>query len=125
MIRIALRVIINGAALWVAARFIDGISLSDDIGSIVFVAIVFGLINAFIRPVVLVLTFPALLLTLGLFTLVVNAAMLGITAWLTDSLAISGVVPAFLGALVITVISWALSSLLITRMSASAPPVRS
>ena len=115
MIRIALRVIINGAALWVAARFIDGISLSDDIGSIVFVAIVFGLINAFIRPVVLVLTFPALLLTLGLFTLVVNAAMLGITAWLTDSLAISGVVPAFLGALVITVISWALSSLLINE----------
>lgn len=113
MIRIALRVIINAAALWVAARFIDGISLSEDVGSILFVAIVFGLINAFIRPVVLVLTFPALLLTLGLFTLVINAAMLGATAWLTDSLAIDGFVPAFLGALVITVISWVLSSLLI------------
>ena len=50
MIRIALRVIINGAALWVAARFIDGITLTEDIGSILFVAIVFGLINAFIRP---------------------------------------------------------------------------
>lgn len=115
MIRIALRVVINAAALWVAARFIDGITLTEDIGSILFVAIVFGLINAFIRPVVLVLTFPALLLTLGLFTLVINAAMLGATAWLTDSLAIDGFVPAFLGALVITVVSWALSSLLINE----------
>ena len=82
MIRIAIRVIINAAALWVAARFIDGITLTEDVGSILFVAIVFGLINAFIRPVVLVLTFPALILTLGLFTLVINAAMLGATAWL-------------------------------------------
>ncbi len=113
MIRIALRVIINAAALWVAARFIDGITLSEDVGSILFVAIVFGLINAFIRPVVLVLTFPALLLTLGLFTLVINAAMLGATAWLTDNLAIDGFVPAFLGALVISLVSWALSGLLI------------
>lgn len=115
MIRIALRVIINAAALWVAARFIDGIALTEDIGSILFVAIVFGLINAFIRPVVLVLTFPALILTLGLFTLVINAAMLGATAWLTDSLAIDGFVPAFLGALVITIVSWALSSILINE----------
>lgn len=115
MIRIALRVIINAAALWVAARFIDGVTLTEDVGSILFVAIVFGLINAFIRPVVLVLTFPALLLTLGLFTLVVNAAMLGATAWLTDSLAIDGFVPAFLGALVITLVSWALSSILINE----------
>lgn len=115
MIRIILRVIINAAALWVAARFIDGITLTEDIGSILFVAIVFGLINAFIRPVVMVLTFPALLLTLGLFTLVINAAMLGATAWLTDSLAIDGFVPAFLGALVITVVSWALSSILINE----------
>lgn len=115
MIRIALRVVINAAALWVAARFIDGITLTEDVRSILFVAIVFGLINAFIRPVVMVLTFPALLLTLGLFTLVINAAMLGATAWLTDSLAIDGFVPAFLGALVITVVSWALSSLLINE----------
>lgn len=115
MIRIVIRVIINAAALWVAARFIDGITLTEDVGSILFVAIVFGLINAFIRPVVLVLTFPALILTLGLFTLVINAAMLGATAWLTDSLAIDGFGPAFLGALVITVVSWALSSLLINE----------
>ncbi len=115
MIRIALRVVINAAALWVAARFIDGIILSEDVGSILFVAIVFGLINAFIRPVVMVLAFPALILTLGLFTLVINAAMLGATAWLTDSLAVDGFVPAFLGALVITVVSWALSSILINE----------
>lgn len=113
MIRIALRVIINAAALWVAARLIDGITLSEEISSILLVAIIFGLVNAFVRPVVMVITFPALILTLGLFTLVINAAMLGATAWLTDALAISGFVAAFLGALVITLVSWALSSILI------------
>ncbi len=113
MFRILLRVIINAAALWVAARFIDGITLSEEITSILFVAVIFGLINAFLRPLVMAISFPALLLTLGLFTLVVNAAMLGATAWLSDSLAISGFGAAFLGALVISVVSWALSSVLI------------
>lgn len=113
MIRIALRVVINAAALWVAARFIDGITLSEEITSILFVALIFGLVNAFVRPVVMIISIPALLLTLGLFTLVVNTAMLGATAWLTDSLDISGFWPAFLGAIVITLVSWALSSILI------------
>ena len=112
MINIVLRVLINAVALWVAARFIDGITLSDEITSILIVAVIFGLVNAFIRPVVMLLSVPALLLTLGLFTLVVNTAMFGLTAWLSDSLAVTGFVAAFLGALVISLVSWALSAIL-------------
>jgi len=113
MIKLALRIIINGFALWVAARFIDGITLSDEITSILLVGLVFGLINAFLRPLVMLITLPALLLTLGLFTLVINAGMLGLTAWLTDSLAVDGFWAAFWGALLISVVSWVLSSVLI------------
>lgn len=112
MISLLLRVVINAVALWMAAQLIDGISLSERVVSILFVAAVFGLVNALIRPVALLLSFPALILTLGLFTLVVNTAMLGLTAWLTDSLSIDGFWSAFLGALVITLISWVLSHLL-------------
>ena len=113
MFRIAVRILVNALALWVAAQLIDGIQLSEDILSILFVAAVFGLVNAFIRPVVMIISLPALLLTLGLFTLVVNAAMLGATAWLTDSLAVDGFGAAFLGALVISLVSWVLSGVLI------------
>ena len=112
MVNLLLRVVVNAVALWVAARLIDGIALSESVASILFVAIVFGLVNALIRPVALVLTFPALILTLGLFTLVVNAGMLALTAWLTDSLSIDGFWAAFLGALVISLVSWVLSQIL-------------
>ncbi len=107
-----LRFLINAVGLWLAARFIDGITLSDEITSILFVALVFGLVNAIVRPIALFLSLPALLLSLGLFILVVNAAMLGVTAWLTDSLAVDGFVPAFLGAVIISAISWVGSNLL-------------
>ena len=113
MINFALRVAINAAALWVAARFLDGITLSDSIGTILFVALIFGLVNALVRPIALALSLPALVLSLGLFTLVVNTGMLGLTAWLTDGLAIDGFGPAFVGALIISLISWGLSSVLI------------
>ncbi len=107
-----LRFLLNAVGLWLAARFVDGITLGSELTSILFVALVFGLINAVVRPIALFLSLPALLLSLGLFILVVNAAMLGLTAWLTDSLTVDGFVPAVLGALIISVISWVGSNLL-------------
>ncbi len=106
-----LRVGVNAVGIWAAARLIDGITLSNEITSILLVAVIFGLANAFLRPLVLMLSLPAVVLTLGLFILVVNTAMLALTAWLSDALTIDGVVPAFLGALLISVISWVLSGL--------------
>ena len=78
-------------------------------GSVLLVAVVFGVVNALIKPVVSLLSIPAIVLTLGLFILVINAAMLGLTAWLTDSLSIDGFGSALLGAIVISIVSWALS----------------
>lgn len=109
---LVLRVLTNAVGLWLAARFVEGVNLSSELTSILFVALIFGLVNAVVRPITMVLALPALLLTLGLFTFVVNAAMLGLTAWLTDSLAIDGFQPALLGALVISAISWLGSRLL-------------
>lgn len=109
MIVLALRLGVNAVALWVAAELIDGIDLSSRWTSVLFVALIFGLVNAFIKPIARILTFPITLMTLGLFTLVVNATMLGLTAWFTDSLDVDGLWPALLGAFVISLVSWALS----------------
>lgn len=115
MSRFALRLLTNAAALWVAARIVDGIELSEGVVDVAIVVLVFGLVNAFIKPVVLLLSLPALLLTLGLFTFVVNASMLGLAAWLTDGLSVDGFIPALLGSLVISVVSFTLSLILHRR----------
>ena len=92
----------TAGALWLAARIVPGIELSDEIGTILGVALVFGLVNIFIRPLVKLLTLPMLLITLGLFAFVINAALLGLTAWLTDGLSVDGFVSALLGSLIIS-----------------------
>lgn len=109
MIRLALRLAVNAVALWAASKLIDGVDLSEEWTSVLFVAVIFGLINAVIKPVAKVLTFPITMVTLGLFTLVVNAAMLWLTSAVTSSLDVDGFWPAILGALVVSVVSWALS----------------
>ena len=106
---IIIRVLINAAALWVAARFIDGITLSDRPLRILLVAVIFGLVNAFVRPVVKILTFPITLVTLGLFILIINAAMLQLTDWLSTDINVVGFWPSVWGGIVISLVSWALS----------------
>ncbi len=110
--RIIIRILINAAALWVAAQLLDGITLSDRPVSVLIVAVVFGLVNSFIRPVVKLLTFPFTIVTLGLFTLVVNAAMLQLTDWLTEGLNVVGFWTSVLGGIIISLVSWFLSVLL-------------
>ncbi|WP_347108832.1 phage holin family protein [Paenarthrobacter sp. S56] len=98
-----IRVIINGLALWVASWLLDGLEIStaatekvatnagltnnaDTVGIVLaylFIGLIFGVVNAFVRPLVKVLSLPVTILTLGLFTIVINAAMLYLTAWLS------------------------------------------
>jgi putative membrane protein len=115
MDRILLRIVINAVALWAAARLIPGITLSGEFWDVVLVAAVFGLVNGLIRPLVLLLSFPVVLLTLGLFTLVVNALMLWLTGALMGSLTVEGFGWALLGSLVISVVSLAFSLILPER----------
>ena len=116
-----LRVVINAVALWVAAEVVDGITVGgatdqDRAVTLLLVAVIFGLVNAAIRPVVRLIALPLYLLTLGLITFVINALMLLLTSWLsrqtTLEFAVDGFGSALLGALVVTVVSWMLNLVL-------------
>jgi putative membrane protein len=113
--RFLIRLVINAAALWLAIRFVPGISFDGDEVMLLLVALVFGVVNAIIRPVLTILSLPILILTLGLFTFVLNALMLWLTSGLSGLLGlgfhVAGFLPAFLGALVVTVVSAVLSLL--------------
>ena len=105
-----IRIFVNAVAMWLAAALIPGLALKGDLISILIVALVFGCVNAFIRPVVMFFSLPAVVLTLGLFTLVVNALMLWLTSAFTHRLYVAGFIPALLGGLVISIVSALLSS---------------
>jgi putative membrane protein len=110
---ILLSLLINAAALWVATQVVDGISFTGDLPTLLGVALVFGVLNVVVRPILKLLTFPFLILTLGLFTFVLNAVMLLITSAASGAIGfgfhVEGFVPAFIGALVVTIVSFALS----------------
>ncbi len=108
--RLILKLLINAAALWVAGELISGISLDGDFWTILLVALIFGLVNTFIKPILKVLSFPVIILTIGLFTLVINAAMLGLTAGISDALSIEDFWSALLGAVVISIVSAVLNT---------------
>lgn len=111
--RLLLRLLINAAALWVATQVVSGISFTGDWRLLLVVALVFGVLNVLVKPVLMILTFPFLFLTLGLFLLVLNAFMLWLTSAASEALGlgfhVEGFWAAFLGALVVSVVSFALS----------------
>lgn len=113
------RLAINAGALFVAALVVPGISLAGEALTLALVALIFGLVNAFIRPIVIVLTLPLTLLTLGLFTFVVNALMLLVTSGIASAFHlgfhVDGFLAAFLGALVVSLISFLLSRFVVAR----------
>jgi len=84
--RFILRILINAVALWVTAQFVPNFNLTSDLSGILIVAVIFGLVNALIRPIVKLLSLPITCLTLGLFTMVINTAMLLLTALLSGGL---------------------------------------
>jgi len=109
--RFLLRLLLNGVAVFLAAQLIPGIEIAGP-GAALAAGVVLGLVNAIIRPVLILLTLPVTLLTLGLFIFVVNALCLALAAWFVPGFTISGFPAALIGALVISVISWLLSTIL-------------
>lgn len=99
------RVIFGAIGLWLACVLVDGVSYSD-IGSLILAAVLLGVVNAFVRPVVVVLTLPITIVTLGLFLLIVNAAMIGLVAMLLKGFTVDGLIPGVLAAIVTGVTSW-------------------
>jgi putative membrane protein len=105
MSRFLLRAAIAALGLWLATLLVGGITITTP-WTLLFAAVLLGICNALVRPVLVILTLPVTVLTLGLFLLVVNAAVLGLVALLLPGFAIAGFVPALLGALVVSVTGW-------------------
>ena len=103
------RCLINAAGLALAAAIVPGIRI-EGIGTLVLAALLMGVVNALVRPVVVILTLPLTLLTLGLFLLVVNAAMFGLVAALLEGFYVSGFFAALFGWLIVSLVSWLASS---------------
>lgn len=110
--KLIIRLIINAVALWAAAQLVSGIQLTGEIGGILIVALIFGLINAVLGPILKILSLPFILVTLGFFTLIINGFLLWLTASLSSNLSVEGFSAAFWGALVISIVSWVLSAVL-------------
>ncbi|MGH9254194.1 MAG: phage holin family protein [Vicinamibacterales bacterium] len=107
------RLLINAAALWAATRIVSGMSFDGEWQTLFIVALVFGVLNVSVRPLLWVMTLPLLIVTLGLFTFVLNALMLWLTSVISDWLGlgfhVGGFSAAFLGALVVSIVSFMLS----------------
>jgi putative membrane protein len=112
MRNLVIRLFVNAVALVVAAHLVGGIELRQEFWPVLLVAAVFGLVNALIKPVVILLSLPFVILTLGLFTVVINAFMLWLTSALVGALHVAGFWPALLGGLLISVVSFAFSLML-------------
>ena len=93
-------------AIWIVAAVVPGIDVAQGFASYVVIGLIFALVNVLVKPVLKLFSFPLLLLTLGLFLIVINAAMLGLTAALTDKLQIDGFGPAVVAALLISAVTW-------------------
>jgi len=103
MVSHILRVLAVAGALLIVARYVPGISIASWKVAII-AALVLGLLNTFVRPVISFFALPITLLTLGLFSFVISAAIFGLTAYLLEGFTVSGFVPALLGSLVVSIV---------------------
>jgi putative membrane protein len=104
MIHIAIKILSIAAALMLVAHYIPGITI-DSLATAGIAALILGALNLVVKPVLALLTFPITLLTFGLFSFVLNAAMFGLAAYLVPGFAVAGFLPALLGSFVVTVVS--------------------
>lgn len=100
-----LRILISAVAVWVAAYFIPGVAVQGGAGTYLIVAIVLGFLNAFVKPILTVLTIPITIITLGLFLLVLNVLMVYLTAYLIPNFQVTGFIAALLFSIVVSIIT--------------------
>ena len=106
MTRFVLRVAVAALGLWLASRWVDGLRFTDQ-AALILAALLLGVVNALLRPIILLFTLPLTVLTLGLFVFVINAGMLELVAWLlAPRFTLSGFRAALLGAIVVGLAGW-------------------
>ena len=119
--QLIIRFVVNGIALWIAALIVDGVDIeasttTKEVLTVLAIAAVFAVVNIVVRPIVKLLSLPLYVITLGLFTFVVNALMLLLTSWIADLLDVpfhvDGFWAALLGGLVISFVSWMINLVL-------------
>jgi putative membrane protein len=103
-----IRMLVTAAGLALAAWIVPGIAVSGP-GTLLLAALLMGIVNGFLRPVVILLTLPLTIVTFGLFLLVVNAGMFALVAWFLSGFAVSGFFAALFGWLIVSVVGWAAS----------------
>ena len=106
MLRALLQIVLNGVALLIAARLVPGIHYQGSLVYLLIAGLVLGLINLIVKPIVSALSCPLILLTLGLFYLVINGFMLWLADFFLEGLRVDGFIPAILGGLVIAAFNW-------------------
>jgi putative membrane protein len=109
-----IRALVNAVAIWLATEVVPGIEAGGAV-TVIVAAMVLGLINAIVRPVLLVLTLPLTLVTLGLFLFVLNAVCLWLTSVIVPGFEVRGFWPAFWGALIVSALSWAVNGFVSDR----------
>ena len=105
MIGFIVQAVITALGLWLAAEVVPGVDFTST-GALVAAAVILGLVNAIVRPIMILLTLPLTIVTFGLFLLVVNAAMIGLTAWFLDGFVVNGLWAGIGAAIVTGVVSW-------------------
>ena len=100
-----IRMLVSALGLWIASALVPGVEITG-MGTLVAAAFLLGIVNAVVRPLIVILTLPITIVTLGLFLLVINAAMLGLVAWLLDGFTLAGFLSAVGGSLVVSATSW-------------------
>jgi len=105
MMRFLVQAVVTALGLWLAAQFVPGVDFRDGM-TLALAAVLLGLVNAVVRPLLVILTFPLTMITFGLFLLVVNAATIGLTARLLEGFQVDGLWPGIGTAIVTGVVSW-------------------
>jgi putative membrane protein len=103
-----IRAVVVGIGLWLASKIVSGVGF-DSNGTLIAAALLLGIVNAFVRPVVVILTLPITLLTLGIFLLVINALMIELVAYFLPGFVVAGFWSAIFAAIVVSLTSWVMS----------------
>ena len=121
---VIVKILVNAAALWVAVLLLDGLTLTEELTEtgwihLLVIGLILGVANAIVRPILTVLSLPLVIVTLGLFLLVVNAAVLALVIWISAAVGLGiesdGFGWTFVGALVVSLVSWGLETITGTR----------
>lgn len=111
---ILVRLAINGAAIWAAIQVVDGLDFTGDWPALLFITVAMAIVNAAIKPLATLFSIPLIILTLGLFILVINALMLSVVLWVSGTfdlgLTSAGWQPTFIASIVISLVSWVLTA---------------